>query len=201
MSEAKLTEKEKNFLLACARRSISRELGLVKFDSPTDSEIEDIGPHLKEKRGCFVTIHRGGQLRGCIGIFEGRGPLWKNVEEMAAQAAFHDPRFPPLEKKEYEKIDIEISALSPLRKISSVDEIKVGEHGIYITRSFNRGVLLPQVATEQGWDRDTFLDHTCLKAGLAAGCWRKPGTVIEVFSADVFGEKENRSPDGCSSIC
>jgi len=201
MSEEKLTEKERSFLLSYARRTIGRELGVDDFDPATDADIENIGPHLKEKRGCFVTVHRSGQLRGCIGIFESRGPLWKNVEEMAIQAAFHDPRFPPLAEREYEKIDIEISVLSPLRKIDNVDEIKIGKHGIYITRSFNRGVLLPQVATEQGWDRDTFLDHTCLKAGLSPGSWRKAGTVIEVFTAEVFGEKESCSPNGCSSIC
>ena len=200
MTETKLSEKEKIFLLSRARASIARKLGVAGFDSAAPSEIESVGPHVKEPRGCFVTIHKSGQLRGCIGIFEGRGPLWKNIEEMALQAAFQDPRFPPLVAKEFEKIDIEISALSPLRKINSVDEIKVGEHGIYITRGFNRGVLLPQVATEQGWDRDTFLDHTCMKAGLSSGCWRKPGAVIEIFSAEVFGEKETPGRNGCSKI-
>jgi len=190
MSEEKLTGKERSFLLSHARRTIGQELGVVHFDAPTDADIENIGPHLKEKRGCFVTIHRSGQLRGCIGIFESHSPLWRNVEEMAIQAAFHDPRFPPLSDGEFDKIDIEISVLSPLRKVENVNEIKVGEHGICITRSFNRGVLLPQVATEQCWDRDTFLDHTCLKAGLPPGQWRKPGTIIEAFTAEVFGEKE-----------
>ncbi len=198
MGEETLTPEEKRFLLNLARRTITKDLGIDEFEPPPDAEIETIGPHLKENRGCFVTIHKRGSLRGCIGIFEGRGPLWKNVEEMAGQAAFHDPRFSPLSKKEYGEIDIEISVLSPLRKVAGVDEIKVGEHGIYITSGFNRGVLLPQVADEQGWDRDTFLDHTCLKAGLETGCWRNPGVVIEVFSAEVFGEKEGRNHDGRS---
>ena len=192
MNETKLTDEEKSFLLAHARNTIASDLGIAGNKSYTDADIEKIGPRLEEKRGCFVTIHKRSQLRGCIGMFEGRGSLWKNVEEMAIQAAFHDPRFQPLTSKEYDDIDIEISALSPLRKASSVDEIKVGEHGIYITRGINRGVLLPQVATEQGWDRDTFLDHTCLKAGLKPGCWRKDDTLIEVFTAEVFGEKGSR---------
>jgi len=192
VAEDTLTEEEKRFLLKHARDAIAGQLGITDSDPPSDSEIDGIGPHLKENRGCFVTIHKRGQLRGCIGIFESRKPVWKNVNEMAVQAAFHDPRFSPLPSKEYGDIDIEISVLTPLRKVESVDEIKVGTHGIYITREFNRGVLLPQVATEHGWDRDTFLDHTCLKAGLKTGCWRKKDTLIEVFSAEVFGEKEGR---------
>jgi AmmeMemoRadiSam system protein A len=108
---------------------------------------------------------------------------------MALSAAFNDPRFKPLEARELPEVDIEISALTPLRPVSSVEEIEVGRHGIYIIRGPYHGVLLPQVATEYGWDRYTFLDQTCLKAGMAPGCWKMPDTQILVFSAEVFGEK------------
>jgi len=199
MEKEKLAQAEKDFLLKVARDSIARKLG-ISGASHTEEEARGAGPHVNENRGCFVTLHKRGRLRGCIGIFEGREPLWRNVEEMAVQAAFNDPRFTPLAREEFDETDIEISALTPLRRIDSVDEIKVGEHGIYITRGVNRGVLLPQVAVEQGWDRDTFLDHTCLKAGLSPGCWRQPGVEIEVFSAEVFGEKENPGSEKCDTI-
>lgn len=198
MSEEKLTQKEKEFLLDFARRTIARKLKIEDSTETTESDAVTIGPHISEKRGCFVTIHKKGQLRGCIGMFEANGPLWRMIEEMAIQAAFHDPRFSPLKSGEVKDIDIEISVLSPLRKIKNMDEIKVGEHGIYITKGFNRGVLLPQVATEYGWDRETFLDHTCAKAGLSAGCWKKTDAIIEIFSAEVFGEKKSDGAHGCS---
>jgi len=200
MSEDKLSREEKDFLLQVARATLARKLNLSRGKDYGETDAKAAGPNLLEKRGCFVTLHTEGRLRGCIGIFEGRDALWKNIEEMAVQAAFHDPRFPPLSSEEFDKIDIEISVLSPLKKIDDVDEIIVGEHGVYMTRGFNRGVLLPQVATEQGWDRDTFLDHTCLKAGLDTECWKNPETSIEMFSAEVFGEKENKDADGCQSV-
>ncbi len=109
---------------------------------------------------------------------------------MAVAAASQDPRFPPLSRDELDEVDLEISVLSPLRRIKDVSEIEVGKHGIYIISPRGRGVLLPQVATEYGWDRDTFLDQTCVKAGLAPGCWRDPSTEIYIFSAQIFGEEK-----------
>ena len=114
-------------------------------------------------------------------------PLFRTVSEMAVAAAVRDPRFRPLSKGELPEIEIEISALSPLRRIDDVGEVEVGRHGIYIIKGGRSGVLLPQVATENGWDRDTFLDQTCRKAGLAPGAW-KEGAAISIFSAEVFGE-------------
>ena len=145
---------------------------------------------LERERGAFVTLHRRGELRGCIGIFESNKPLFETVSEMAGSAAFNDPRFSPVEADEMDEIDFEISVLSPLREIKDVSEIEVGTHGIHITKGANRGVLLPQVATEQGWDLETFLAQTCLKAGLPADEWRR-GVKIEIFSAEVFGEKRS----------
>jgi len=105
---------------------------------------------------------------------------------MAIQAAFHDPRFNALTKEEYDDIEIEISVLSPLKKIDSIDEIQVGTHGIYIEKGFYSGLLLPQVATEYGWDRKTFLEHTCYKAGLPKDAYKEKDTNIYIFSADIF---------------
>jgi len=195
VSEENLTESERNFLLEIARNSIRARLSKGPAPRPTAEQIARAGAHLEEPRGCFVTLHRKKQLRGCIGTFSGEGPLWQNVRDMAVQAAFFDPRFSPLRESEIDEIDIEISVLTPLRPIKDVEEIKVGVHGIYITKGQYRGVLLPQVATEQGWDLKTFLEHTCLKAGLPTSAWKDPGATIEIFSADVFGEKEPRR--GC----
>ncbi len=143
-------------------------------------------PTLKEKRGAFVTITRGGQLRGCIGYIKAYKPLYQTVEEMAAQAAFHDPRFNPVTERELPDLEIEISVLTPLKRVRDVGEIQVGRHGILIEKGFYSGLLLPQVATEYGWNRKTFLEHTCLKAGLPMDAWKDKDTNISIFSADIF---------------
>jgi hypothetical protein len=143
-------------------------------------------PVLKENRGAFVSLHKKGQLRGCIGYIEGKGPLHKTIEEMAEAAAFRDPRFAPVTEKELSELDIEISVLTPLKKITDVNEIEVGKHGIYIKKGWYSGLLLPQVATEYGWDRKTFLEHTCQKAGLPSGAWKDKDVEIYIFSADIF---------------
>ena len=143
-------------------------------------------PILTENRGAFVTINKKGQLRGCIGYIEGRGPLHKTVEEMAEAAAFRDPRFSPVKEKELPDLTIEISVLTPLRRITDVREIEVGKHGIYMRKGWYSGLLLPQVATEYGWDRQTFLEHTCNKAGLPSQAWKDKDTEIYIFSADIF---------------
>jgi hypothetical protein len=143
---------------------------------------------LNLESGCFVTIKQHGHLRGCIGNFVSDKPLYRLVQEMAVSAATRDPRFYPMKQQDLSGFDLEISVLSPLKLISSVDEIQVGTHGIYLMKNGSRGVLLPQVATEYGWDRDTFLRHTCLKAGLPENVWKKD-CEIYIFSALVFGEK------------
>jgi AmmeMemoRadiSam system protein B/AmmeMemoRadiSam system protein A len=143
-------------------------------------------PVLKETRGAFVTIKRRGQLRGCIGNIEGRGPLYRTIEEMAEAAAFRDPRFASVTERELPELEFEISVLTPLRKITEIDEIEVGKHGLYITKGRYAGLLLPQVATEYGWDRQTFLEHTCNKAGLPSDAWKDKNAEIYIFSADIF---------------
>ncbi len=170
-------------LLARARGAIERRLGLPRESSPPPARKE-----LLECVGAFVTLHKKDALRGCIGIFESPKPLYQTVQEMAQASAFEDPRFPPVRKDELQHLDVEISVLSPLRRIQDPSEIDVGTHGIYIIKGYNRGVLLPQVAVDQGWDRDTFLGHTCMKAGLSPDAW-KGDVEIHVFTAEVFGEK------------
>jgi len=179
-----LTDDEKQALLRIARASILAELAGKK---PPAAKGQGA---LEEKRGAFVCLKRRGRLRGCIGFIEARKPLARTVEEMAVAAALQDPRFPPLREEEMKEISLEISVLTPLRKTADVGQIEVGTHGLYVRKGSRAGLLLPQVATEYGWDRDTFLKETCRKAGLAPDAWRDPETEIYLFSADVFGDEQ-----------
>ncbi len=172
-----LTEEEKKTLHQIAKTVIENK---AKGKAVPDFKVES--PTLKENRGAFVTIHKKGQLRGCIGYIEGRGPLHKTIEEMAEAAAFRDPRFTPVKEKELQELDLEISVLTPLKRISDVNEIQVGKHGIYIKKGWYSGLLLPQVATEYRWDRQTFLEHTCQKAGLPSNAWKEKDTEIYIPS-------------------
>ena len=178
-----LTKQEKELLLRIARKSI--ESGFAGGETP-HFNIES--STLEKKMGAFVTLRKQGRLRGCIGLIEGKKPLYETVEEMAQAAAFKDPRFRPVKEDEFDGLDIEISALTPLRQIEDVSEIEVGRHGIYIVKGFHSGLLLPQVASEYNWDRDTFLRETCAKAGLQQDAWKDKDTKIFIFSASVFSE-------------
>ncbi|MFH1069293.1 MAG: AmmeMemoRadiSam system protein A, partial [Candidatus Glassbacteria bacterium] len=149
-----------------------------------------ITPVLAEKRGAFVTIKERGQLRGCIGMIVGMRPLVETVSEMAVAAAARDPRFNPVTVDELALLEVEISALSPITPVGDVSRIQVGRDGLIVRRGQFQGLLLPQVATEYGWDRDTFLAQTCRKAGLPPDAWKLKDTEISSFSAEVFGEKE-----------
>ena len=149
-------------------------------------------PILREKKGAFVTLEAGGTLRGCIGYLNDDERLDVTVQKMAIKAATEDPRFPPVRQKELPEIEIEISVLSPFRQIHEVSEIQAGEHGLLIEKGMNRGLLLPQVASREGWDRETFLSHACLKAGLPPAAWREAGIKIFIFSCDLFSEGESR---------
>jgi len=184
--KAGLSEEDKALLLRIARSAIESRLTGRK-----EPQLLSVSGALNEKRGAFVTLHgRGGRLRGCIGCIEGRLPLYKTVREMALAAAFNDPRFPPVSRQELDNLEIEISVLTPLREVKDISEIEVGKHGIYITRGFYSGLLLPQVATQYGWDRLEFLEETCLKAGLPPTAWKDKNTNIYIFSADVFAERD-----------
>ena len=181
-----LTKKEKQILLSVARISIEDAVNGTNSNLP-----EQVTPALGEKCGAFVTLHRRGELRGCIGYIEGFMPLIETVAEVASKAALEDPRFPHVATDELNEIEIEISALSPLKLIKDASEVEVGKHGIVIQNGPYRGLLLPQVATEYNWDRETFLSQTCRKAGLSQEKWKDPQTKIHIFSADIFSEKKS----------
>lgn len=178
-----LNTHEQQTLLAIARQAIVHGVQTgQEYIEPREEKA------LNQRNGCFVTIKQNGQLRGCIGNFQSELPLFKEVAQMAQASATKDPRFYPLKEIDLDNFKLEISVLSPLQKVEDIEEIEVGKHGIYIEKSFYRGVLLPQVALEHNWDRLTFLQQTCLKAGLPTDAWKADDADIYVFSAQVFGE-------------
>jgi len=182
MSEPGLNIDQQRFLLALARDAIRYHFETGK---PPPVAVEE--GVLKEKRGAFVTLKREGQLRGCIGYPLPHDPLYLTVMEAAVMAATQDHRFPTVTLDELPDVRIEISVLTLPRRIETADEITVGEHGIIVTQGLNRGLLLPQVPVEWDWDRETFLRHGCLKAGLEENAWME-GAEIQVFSAQIFSE-------------
>ncbi|MGD0217373.1 MAG: AmmeMemoRadiSam system protein A [Desulfobaccales bacterium] len=189
--EMDLSDADKKLLLQIARGSIEAHL----LDKPAPA-LEAAPPSLCQPRGAFVSLHRRGQLRGCIGYLEAVQPLGETVREMAAAAAFHDPRFRPLGREELADLEVEISVLSPMQPVSDIDQIEVGAHGLYMVQGSCRGLLLPQVATEYHWDRLTFLKQTCSKAGLPPDAWRDPATKIYLFTAEIISENPHKT--GCA---
>ena len=180
-----LIAEERNALLQVAREAVSAAAHDQPYEPPAPPT-----PALAEKRGAFVTLKERGDLRGCIGFTEPLYPLIQTVALAGEAAAVRDPRFDPVRPAELPGLRLEISALTPVRPIDNVDEIVVGEHGLVIRQGGFAGLLLPQVATEWGWNREQFLAHTCRKAGLPPDAWRH-GAQIFVFSAEVFGEEED----------
>ena len=170
-------------LLALARRALEAR---VRRQPPPDA---GRGGALEWPRGAFVTIHCRGDLRGCLGRIETDAPLADTIAHLAASVSDSDPRFEPVSALELGAIDLEISVLTPEREIQSIAEIEIGRHGLIVEQGARRGLLLPQVATEYGWDAQTFLSHTCLKATLPADAWRQ-GARILIFEAQVFGEHQ-----------
>jgi AmmeMemoRadiSam system protein A len=178
-----LSSEEKTLLLEVAKNSIRKE-----FENINIPEVDYTAyPQLKLVLGAFVTVKINKELRGCIGYIIGQKPLYETIIDAANQAAFGDPRFPPLSKEEFAKLEIEISVLSPFKPIESYDEIEVGKHGLLLDEG-GRAVLLPQVATEQKYNRAEFLTALCHKAGLYGEYWKERVLKIKVFSALVFGE-------------
>lgn len=182
---SELNSQEKKILLDIARQAI---IQMVKSGEEYIEPREE--RRLNQRNGCFVTIKQDGQLRGCIGNFQSEVPLFREVAQMAIASATQDPRFYPMKPSDLDNFSLEISVLSPLQKIDDISEIEVGRHGIYLEKSFHRGVLLPQVAAEHDWDRVTFLQQTCLKAGLPTDAWQAEDTEIYIFSAQIFGEND-----------
>jgi AmmeMemoRadiSam system protein B/AmmeMemoRadiSam system protein A len=177
-----LTEAQREELLALARTTLETHLQNGEIPS---YQAED--PDLMRRSGAFVTLKEGGELRGCIGHTRADLPLYQVVQQMAVQAATGDTRFPALTSEGLDDISIEISILSPFQRLTDVDTVEVGVHGLQIYKDGKSGILLPQVPVEQGWDRETYLENLCLKAGLPEGCWAENANLY-TFTAEVFGE-------------
>ena len=179
---AEYSPEERRLLLELAHRSIETAF--------TEQPIETVAPtkHLAESRGAFTTLHLFGELRGCIGYVLPTGSLYQTVAETARAAAFDDPRFQPVTEDEALHLKVEISVLSVPRPIRP-EQVEVGLHGLIVIVGARRGLLLPQVPVEWGWDRETFLSQTCIKAGLPPDAWQH-GAELQAFTAEVFGEAE-----------
>ena len=180
--EGPLDAADRKALLAFARETIDRYLSTGTVPLP-----RGLPGRTRRPQGAFVTLKRGEELRGCVGRMSPDAPLGKTVGAMALQSAFGDRRFPPVTPEEFPKLTVEISALTPMKPVSSPGDIVVGRDGVLLSKGGRSAVFLPQVATEQGWGRDEMLDHLCRKAGLPAGCW-KEGASFSVYQAEVFGE-------------
>jgi AmmeMemoRadiSam system protein A len=185
-----LTAGRQQTLLELARSAIA---GQIRTGNVPDYQTEE--PVLTRRSGAFVTLKQKGELRGCIGHLQADKPLYRVVQEMAVAAAVSDPRFPALQPEELDQVEVVISILSPLRRVSAIEQIEVGTHGLLIAyfdsaqykKSGRQGLLLPQVPVQEGWDRGEFLEGLCRKAGLPTGCWRE-GAELYAFTAVVFGE-------------
>jgi len=184
-NSGKFTLSQKKELLSLARKAITEFVQTGKRITLNNGN----DPLFSEHRGAFVTIKIDNELRGCIGRIVADEPLAQVVRDMAIEAATGDPRFPPLQKAELTRISLEISVLSPIAPVTDINDIIVGVHGLIIRKGFNSGLLLPQVASEYHWTREEFLQHTCLKAGLAPDAWKNNASLYS-FSAEVFGEEE-----------
>jgi AmmeMemoRadiSam system protein A len=180
----KLARHEQAYLLRIARTAIEAKVNKLPVPDFDSSEV----PRLSEKHGAFVTLTKDKNLRGCIGMVKGAKPLHQIVRDMAQAAATQDPRFQPLKRDELDELNIEISVLSKLQKVASAKNVKVRKHGVLIKQGDKQGLLLPQVAKKNQWDRKHLLEHACLKAGLSKNAWTEDETEIFVFDAQVFEE-------------
>jgi uncharacterized protein len=183
-----ITEDAGQVLVATAREAIASRLEERAPRWP------GAGPSLSAHCGAFVTLRTkegyGSKLRGCIGRMTSNESLLRTVRETALSSAFEDPRFPPLAKKELPLVTVEVTVLSPMRSIGGVEEIEVGRHGVLLTKGGHSAVFLPQVAAEQGWNRDELLDNLCYKAGLPPSAWHSSDTKFQVFEGRIFQESE-----------
>lgn len=175
---------EKSDILGIAREAITAAVNNRSLAFPSVSE-----EVLKRNAGVFVTLHENGDLRGCIGYIEPIMPLYEAVRDAAVKAALEDPRFEPVRPDELDQISLEVSVLSPVELCTDLRLIEVGVHGLIMESGRRRGLLLPQVATEYGWDREQFLDHTALKAGLSRQAWKKEGVTVSTFTVEKFSEE------------
>ncbi|MEA3506559.1 MAG: AmmeMemoRadiSam system protein A [Elusimicrobiota bacterium] len=181
-----LTAQQKSQLLDIAETTI--ESYVEKGEVPEFNIKDEI---LNRKQGVFVTLHKGGKLRGCIGNIFPQDKLYRAVRDMAVHAATRDPRFSPVTPGELKELDTEISVLSVPKKVESAEEIKLGRDGVIVKRGMNQGVYLPQVAAETGWSKEKFLESLCYsKAGLEPDAWKKKDTELLTFQAEVFSRKD-----------
>ncbi len=181
VAPSRLGTGDRAVLLRIARGAVRERLGLGP-----DEAWPDQGP-LAAPRGAFVTLLVDGELRGCVGTFAPAGSLANTVARMAASAASEDPRFEPVRADELDRLDVRISALDPHRRMRIPEDLEVGRDGVLVRLGWRCGALLPRVAVEQGWERITFLERTCLKAGLPPHAWQEPKAVVELFSAEEMG--------------
>jgi uncharacterized protein len=178
----RLSREEERVLLDLARRAVA-----ARLESRPMPRLADPPPRLLLLQGAFVSLHLGAKLRGCVGIVQAERPLAETIAACAAASATEDPRFDALHPSELDGVTIEISALDPPFRVEDPMRIQIGVHGLLVTHGRRRGLLLPQVAVGQAWDVRTFLEETCLKAGLPSDAWSK-GATVEAFSAQVFTE-------------
>jgi uncharacterized protein len=183
-----LAEREQQTLLEFARRAMTAAVERREFVEPVPAD-----EILQRPAGAFVTLHCRGRLRGCIGQLASADPLALVVAHCARSAALDDPRFEPVRPHELPELGIELSVLSALFEITSA-EIEIGKHGLLVSRGWQRGLLLPQVAAEFGWSAERFLEETCTKAGLERDAWKHPDTRVEAFTAEIFREADFRRP-------
>ncbi len=174
---------DQRWLLALARRALDARVRRLPPPEP------ERGGTLDAPAGAFVTIHNRGELRGCLGRLDGQAPLAERIAQLAASVSDSDPRFDPVSLLELPDIDIEISVLTPEREIQDIAQIEPGRHGVIVEQGARRGLLLPQVAVEHQWDRETLVSHACLKAALPRDAWQR-GARLLVFEAQVFSERD-----------
>jgi hypothetical protein len=186
--EDMLNNQQKKKLLKIARASINTYLQTGK-----KMQLSETDAVLTQEMGAFVTLNKHAQLRGCIGNLTASQPLYLTIRDMAVEAAVSDPRFTPLTLAELKDIEIEISVLSPLKKVDSADKIELGKDGVLVRKGYQSGVFLPQVATETGWSKEEFLNNLCAqKAGLPADAWKDKSTELYIFKAEVFSEEKGK---------
>jgi AmmeMemoRadiSam system protein A len=186
-SELEFSLEQRRILLRIAHQSI-----LCVLEGRPAPEAQPFPTGLSEPRGVFTTLYLDRELRGCVGYAVAVAPLYRAVAETARAAAFDDSRFLPVTREEAPRLEVSLSVLSGLVPIRP-EAVEVGRHGLVISQGARRGLLLPQVPSEHGWDRETFLDQTCRKAGLPPDAWRKTAT-IEAFTAEVFGDSDVEVP-------
>ena len=186
-----LAEREKQLLLQLARRALALAVSAGAANKPPLQDFPN-EEFLQQPSGAFVTLHRRGRLRGCVGQLPGHDSLAAVVAHCARSAALHDSRFEPVQAAELGEIEIEVSVLSALEDVT-LEAIEAGKHGLVVSQGRQRGVLLPQVATQFHWSAQRFLEETCVKAGMDCEAWKDPATRVQAFTAEVFREADSAS--------